>query len=582
MAAATIERKLAAIISADVVDWSRLMDEEEAGTLAALKRHREELIDPKIAAYGGCIVGTAGDALLIEYPSAVDAVGCSIDIQCAMTERNADLPEERRMAFRVGINIGEVIVDGVNIAARIKGICQPGGICMSGKVHDEVQGKLDAAFEDLGEKNFKSIARPIPVYALTPADDAPAQVGGRADALALPSKPSIAVLPFDNMSDDQEQGNFADGIADDILTGLSCFHDLFVTARNFSFTYKGAAVDIKQVGRELGVRYVLEGGVRKAGNRVRITAQLIEAESGNHLWAEKYDGELADIFDLQDEITASVVGVIQPTVFLAEIERAKRKRTENMDAYDLLLRGWSAFFRLTSESLAAARVNAQAALATDPIYAPASTLVAWVNFGEFIWGWSADPGATLTQARQAADEAIMRDESDANAHAALSYCHLVARNFDQALAAANRAIDLNPNLAMGHFARCGVNGFTGVGEAGLKDIYTALRLSPRDPFRFGFLNVKIICHIAMRDHEAGLEAASQLVTLRPDYIFGPSNMAVCCAHLGRIEQAQRALEETVRVLPAFDRAFIDAAWPWQTDEDMAHLIEGLRLAGWEG
>jgi len=580
---------LAAIVSADVVGWSRLMGEDEAGTLAAPKRHREALIDPKIAEYGGRVVGTAGDALLIEYPSAVDAVGCSRDIQQAMVARNADEPEDRRMTFRVGINIGEVIVDGddiigdgVNIAARIQGICQPGGICLSGKVHDEVKGKLDAAFEDLGARSFKNIAQPLPVFALDMAGAAPApSMGGESD-LALPAKPSIAVLPFDNMSGDPEQDYFADGIADDILTDLARFRDLFVTARNSSFTYKGGGVDIKQVGRELGVRYVLEGGVRKAGNRVRINAQLIEAESGSHLWAEKYDGNLEDIFDLQDEITASVVGVIQPTVFLAEIERAKRKRTENLNAHDHQLRGWSAFFRLTPDGLSTARDEARAALLVDPNYAAANTLAAWANFWEFLLGWSADPSEALMRARKAANEAIMLDDGDANAHVVLSHCHLLARNFDQSRATVNRAIDLNPNMVICLFARGSLNGFTGAGKEGLEDIQNAMRLSPRDPFRWSFLNIEIICHIALRDHEAGRKAASELIALRPDYILGHANMAICCGHLSETEQAERAFKETIRLQPAFDRDYIEAVWPWQKQEDMEHIIEGFRLAGREG
>jgi TolB-like protein/class 3 adenylate cyclase len=307
-------RKLAAIIAADVVGYSRLMGIDEAATLAVLKTHRRELIDPKIAEHQGRIVKTTGDGLLIEFPSVIEAVQCAVEVQRAMQDRNKDIPADRRIEFRVGINLGDIIIDGddiygdgVNVAARLEAIAEAHGICVSGVVHDQVRDKLDLAFEDLGQRQLKNIVRPVHVFRIA----APA-IGLRTPpakpALALPDKPSIAVLPFTNMSGDPEQDYFADGMVDDIITALSHFKALFVIARNSSFTYKGRAVDVKQIGRELGVRYVLEGSVRKAANRVRITGQLVDTATGAHLWAERFDGGLGDIFDLQDRVTESVVG----------------------------------------------------------------------------------------------------------------------------------------------------------------------------------------------------------------------------------------------------------------------------------
>ena len=355
MANARVERRLAAILAADVVGYSRLMGADEEGTLAALKSHQRELFDPKIAEHRGRIVKTTGDGALVEFASAVDAVRCAVDIQRAMAQRGVSVSDDRRITFRIGINVGDVITDegdlfgdGVNIAARIEAIAEPGGVSMSEDAYRQIEGKIDAAFEYAGQQQLKNIAKPIRIYRLRLDADA------QPPALALPDKPSIAVLPFDNMSDDPDQEYFADGMAEDIITALSRCAWLFVIARNSSFTYKGRAVDIRQVGRELGVRYVLEGSVRRGGNRVRFTAQLIEATSGTHIWADRIDGELSDIFALQDHITEKVIGSIEPNLQLAEIARLKHKHTPNLDAYDLLLRAQQLEYEFTEQSLTAA------------------------------------------------------------------------------------------------------------------------------------------------------------------------------------------------------------------------------------
>ena len=344
----TQTRRLAAILAADVAGYSRLIGADEEGTLNRLRAIRAEIIDPKIIEHRGRIVKTTGDGLLVEFSSVVDALRCATEWQTGMTERNASAPDDNRIEFRIGVHQGDIVVedgdilgDGVNVAARLEGLAEPGGICLSARVQEDVAGRLDLTFDDIGEQSLKNIARPVRVYrvGIATAENRPKVTPTESRvALTLPDKPSIAVLPFQNMSGDPEQEYFADGMVEEIITALSRIRWLFVIARNSTFTYKGQGVDVKQVGRELGVRYVLEGSVRKAGGRVRITGQLINAITGTHIWANRFDGSLADVFDLQDQIATSVAGVIEPTLRQAEIERARRKRPDSLDAYDLYLR----------------------------------------------------------------------------------------------------------------------------------------------------------------------------------------------------------------------------------------------------
>jgi adenylate cyclase len=376
-----VERRLAAILAADVAGYSRLMGEDEAGTLARLRIHRRELIDPKVADHKGRVVKTTGDGILIEFPSVVEAVACAVAMQRGMAERNVSVPENQRIVFRVGVNLGDIIVedgdihgDGVNVAARLEGLAEPGGICVSATVHDQVRDKLDLVFDDMGEQTLKNIARALRVYrvrlaeAETTLSASPTEI---TRSLALPDKPSIAVLPFQNMSGDPEQEYFADGMVEEVITALSRIRWLFVIARNSTFTYKGQAVDVKQVGRELGVRYVLEGSVRKGGNRVRISAQLIEAETGTHLWADRFDGLLEDVFELQDQVALSVAGVIEPALQAAENRRSAERPTKDLTAYDLYLRAVAVFFPITKERIFEALGLLERAIAIDPRYGPA-------------------------------------------------------------------------------------------------------------------------------------------------------------------------------------------------------------------
>ncbi len=584
------KRKLTVILSADVKGYSRLMGEDEAGTLATLKRHREELIDPKIEEYGGRIVSTAGDSLLVEYPSAVDAIRCSVDIQEAMGERNADLPDDKKMLFRVGVNLGEVIIDGndvfgdgVNIAARLQTLAEPGSVYVSGKVHDEVGRKLDMKFDDLGEQTVKNIAQPIRVYAVSALSSEQDTTKVESDALPLPSKPSIAVLPFANMSGAPEQEYFCDGIADEIITGLSQHRDLFVIARNSSFTFKGSAVDIKSVGRELGVRYVLEGGLQKAGQRLRVLAQLIDTKTGNHIWAERYDGTLEDVFDLQDEITARVVGSIQPTVFLAEIERVRRKHPENLNAYEMCMRGWAHEVELDQQNLVQARQCFLKAIELDNRLPRAYTGLAGVSLFESVFGWSANPRQSMADAKHAAQRAVTIDEGDAEAHTWLSHSFLFFDGrLDLALAEAERAVELSPNNAMARNIRSVAYCFDGRPEEGVVEARMALRLSPRDWCRVIFLHHLALSQYMARDYSAAAETATKVVALKPDYPYGHWHLAGSCAQLGQVDHARAALGELMRLIPGLDREFVVSVAPYRNPADLEHVIDGLRKAGWEG
>jgi adenylate cyclase len=474
---ARVERRLAAILAADVAGYSRLMGEDEEGTLAGLKAIRRELGDPKIAEHRGRIVKTTGDGLLVEFHSVVDAVRCAVEVQRAMVDRNAGVPAERRIEFRFGIHQGDIIVedgdifgDGVNLAARLEGLAEPGGICVSGRVHADVAGKVDVAFDDLGEQSLKNITRPLRVYrarlGAVLATNTPAA------ALALPDKPSIAVLPFANMSGDPEQEYFADGMVEEIITALSKVRWFFVIARNSSFTYKGRAVDVKQVGRELGVRYVLEGSVRKGGDRVRITAQLVQAETGNHIWAERYDRELADIFAVQDDITERVVATIEPELYAAERFRSERKPPESLDAWECVIRALSYVSQGTLDGNAQAEALCRRAVLITPRYSQARSLLAWV----LLRGYRPRLQEALTEATTA----LSVDERDAWAHLTHGIALWRMRRHDEAERAFRRALDLNPNFALAlAFLGCPL-ATRGADEEAIRSAERALRLSPAD------------------------------------------------------------------------------------------------------
>ena len=581
-----VARKLTAILSMDVVGYSRLMGADEAGTLSALKAHRKELIEPEIAEHHGRIVGTAGDSVLVEFASVVDAVECAVDVQMGMAGRNAKVPEERRMEFRAGINLGDVIVEGddiygegVNVAARLQALAEPGGVSVSGKVYDEVKNKVDLGYEYLGEQKVKNIAEPVRTYRV---QIAPKGLGSALQsAPPLPDKPSIAVLPFENMSGDPEQEYFVDGIAEDIITELSRYRWLFVIARNTSFTFKGRAVDVKDVARELGVRYVMEGSVRKAGERVRISAQLIDATTGSHIWAERYDRDLADVFQVQDEITERVVGAIQPELISAEVRRAQRKPPENLDAWDYAVRGRWHVLRLAKEDNGEAQRLLSKALDLDHNCVPALAFLAYSYFVDVLFGWSEAPGDSLSKGKDLAQRAGNLDADDPWVQCALGLSQFVSKAPDKAIAHYEKAIDLNPSFALG-YGYLGLQlAFAGQPEAAIEAGNNAIRLSPRDPELFHFLVAIATAHFVAGRYEEAVAWARKSILERPQ-VPGPQRLlSTSLAHLGRIAEAKEVLEGVLRITPHLTATAIRNAIHFKNSADLDRYLDGLAKAGLE-
>jgi class 3 adenylate cyclase/TolB-like protein len=582
-----VERRLAAILAADVVGCSRLMGSDEAGTLARLKSHRRELIDPSIAEYKGRIVKTTGDGILIELPSVVEAVACAVTVQSGMAERNAVTPEEQRIVFRVGINLGDIIIDGddihgngVNIAARLEAISEPGGICISGIVHDQVRDKLDLAFQDMGKQALKNIARPLRVYRVrlanieTTPEIAPDET---APPLALPDKPSIAVLPFANMSDDPEQEYFADGMVEEIITALSRIRWLFVIARNSSFTYKGKAVDVKQVARELGVRYVLEGSVRKAGGRVRITAQLIEAETGAHLWADRFDGSLEDVFDLQDQVAISAAGVIEPALEADEIRRSGRRPTNDLTAYDLYLRALPVLYAFPSkERVLAALAPLEEAISRDPYYGPALALAA-VGYAR-LFDWREAPEINRRKGIERAQQALQAvgDNPDVLANAAFALSFL-GEDIGTQIELVERALALNPSFARGWFLSAPLRVWAGEPALAIEHIEKMLRLNPRASGSGNYFWVLGIANFFLRRFETAAALMLKAVQQTPAWPCPIAPRRVLCPD-GKARRGARGDREAARV-DFGDRAAAAAVPQSRTS---GALPVGPALGGWRG
>ena len=588
------QRRLAAIVSADVVGYSLLMGRDDSATLAALKTHRRELIDPKIAEYGGRIVKTTGDGLLLEFPSVVDAVRCTVDVQRGMAERNAGVPPEQRIDFRVGINVGEIIIenddifgDGVNVSARLQELAEPGGICVSGRVHEDAHGKLDVAFEEAGERQLKNIARPVRVHRILLGERA-----GRSELatgtstkppLALPDKPSIAVLPFNNMSADPEQEYFADGIVEDIITALSRVHWLFVIARNSSFTYKGRAVDVKQVGRELGVRYVLEGSVRKAANRVRITGQLINASTGMHLWADRFEGGLEDIFDLQDQVTTSVVGTIAPKLEQAEIVRAKHKPTESLDAYDYYLRGIAsihAVFGGTKEAVSEALRLFYGAIELDRDFASAYGMAAWCYVLRKNYGWMTDDAQEIAEVERLARQAarLAKDDAVALYTGGFALARIVGY-LDAGAALIDRSLSLDPNLAAAWHLSGWVRIYLGEPELAIEHMSRAMRLNPLDPLIFGMQNGTAAAHFLASRYDEASSWAEKALRAHSNYLPAMRMAAASHALAGRLAEAQKAMARMRQIDPELRGSNLTDLVPFRGPEDFARYAEGLQRAG---
>ena len=576
MAEARVERRLAAILAADVAGYSRLMGVDEEGTLAALKADRREIIDPKIAEHRGRIVKTTGDGALVEFASAVDAVRCAMEIQRAMAERHAAVPEDRRIEFRIGINVGDIIIDegdiygdGVNIAARVETLASPGAICLSENAYQQMKGKLTLDVSDMGEQQLKNIAQPVRVYRVR-LDGATATV-----APTLPDKPSIAVLPFANMSGDPEQEYFADGISEDIITGLSKLRWFFVIARNSSFTYKGNAVDVKRVARELGVRYVLEGSVRKGGNRVRITAQLIDAATNNHIWADRYDGELTDVFALQDEITKKVVAAIEPRLLEAEGIRSQNRSPDDLGAWEMAIQANSLFWRLTKTENEAAIALLKRAVERYPDYAPAHSMLAFMMLVSGHLGWSVEEQAAALAARAAA-----LDDNDPWAHLALGYAAFVRRQTSVATAEFRRAIALNPNFAAAYGYLGWALAFDGQSDQAIAHLEEAIRMSPHDPQNAVFNAGFAAAHYLAGRYAKAVEYSSTALQQRSAFTAGYRIHCASLAQNGQSDEARAVLARLKELQPDVSIAWIKQNVPYQPGP-MAKFLEGMRKAGLE-
>jgi adenylate cyclase len=581
-----MERRLAAILAADVVGYTRLMGADESGTLQRLKAQREDVLEPLIAAHRGRIVKLMGDGLLVEFGSIVDAVVCAVAWQEAVAEKEADRAEATRLRFRIGINLGDVIVDGddiygdgVNVAARLEGLAEPAGICLSGDAFRQVRGKTEAQFEDLGEREVKNVAEPLRVYRIAGDGPTAASVPPTAETLALPDKPSIAILPFTNMSGDPEQEYFADGVSEDIITALSRIRWFFVIARNSSFAYKGQATDVKQVAQELGIRYVLEGSVRKGGNRVRITAQLADGTTGNQVWARRYDRELADIFDLQDEITETIVGAIEPELGKAERERAKSKRPDNLDAWDLYQRGMSHLYRYTKVDLAEAQGLFRSAVELDPNQGPAYSGLAEAYYYEVVYGFADSVADNRERAIEPARRAVALDAEDAGARCTLGRIHYLRREHGPAIMELEAALELNPSLALAHYGLGAALVFSGRASESFPHLETAIRLSPHDPNMGSFLVRSADAKYFMRDYEDAVAWAVKALR-QPNFQW--SRYAVLLAalgQLGRVDEAKRHLQDLLGHRPDFTVSFVRDTHLFGNSEDFDHYLDGLRKAG---
>ena len=571
------QRRLAAIVSADVAGYSRLMGGDESGTLAALKAVRREIVDPYISAHGGRIVKTTGDGLLLEFPSVVDAMRCVVEVQTAMAAHGGDI------VFRIGVNLGDIIIDGddifgdgVNIAARLQEIATPGGVCVSSRVHDDARDRLEALFEDGGAQSLKNIARPVQVWRWSPGPPAPIV----SPALALPDKPSIAVLPFQNMSGDPEQDYFADGMVEDIITALSRFTSLFVIARNSSFTYKGRAVDIKQVGRELGVRYVLEGSVRKAASRVRITGQLIDSETGAHLWADRFDGSLENVFELQDQVTASVAGAVGARVDEVEIERARRKPVENLGAYDCFLRGMAKFHELLPESVEQARTLFYRAIELEPEFVPPYAVVTRCHINRKITGRVVDKDADMIEVRRLATHVAAAGRNDALSLTWAGYA-LVSVCGDHAGGGAmmDQALSLNPNLAACWLTRAALSLYQGNHEAAIEESARALRLNPIG-FDANFIEgIAAAAHFLIGRYDETLLWSARILARRPWAIVGLQAQAAAYALTGNLDAARKAMTALLQAQPTMTVASQRDVHPYLRPQDLAKWLDAFRLAG---
>ena len=579
------QRRLTTIVAADIVGFSRLVGIDEEATLAAQRDHRSELIEPLLVEHHGRIANTAGDSFLFEFRSAVEAVRCSVAVQDGMAERNRNIAADRRIEYRIGINVGDVVADGddllgdgVNIAARLENICTPGGIILSDDAYRQVRDRLDIAWEDGGEHKVKNIARPVQVWRWgeTAKVNATALTGA---PLPLPDKPSIAVLPFDNMSGDPEQEYFSDGLTEDIITGLSRMRWLMVIARNTTFAYKGQAGDVSKVGKELGVRYVLEGSVRRGGDQVRITAQLIEARTGSHIWAERYDRKLTDIFALQDEITETIISTINPELTLAEINVAKHKRAENLDSWDLYLRALPLIYQMELEANERAIELLEKAVVLDTGFSTGHAWLSWCHTQTAIFGRRNFASDALASAQAEARKALDLNSDNPLAYVALAWFYIITSRAEESVAAAVRALELDPNFAMAQGSMALALAAYGEADAAIDAANKALRGSPRDPLRWAWFQAIANAHFAAGRYGEAYDFATQTARLKPGWLGCHLVMAASAAHLDRMDEAHAAMQIAHQIQPRLTQRGMRKSAIFNAPDVAAAYASGLAKAG---
>lgn len=569
--------RLSAVLMADIAGYTKLIEKDTAGTVEAWTTARSETIDPTILSFDGRIVKHTGDGFLAEFGNVQSAVECAMAMQEGL--------KASRLRFRIGIGLGDIVDDGqdihgegVNVAARIEAMAEPGGICISGIAYEAVRNRVEAVFDDLGEHTVKHVSAPVRVYGVARSECTTA-TPPQAVGPALPDKPSIAVLPFQNMSADPEQEYFADGIVEDIITELSRNRFLFVIARNSSFTFKGRTVDVKQVGRKLGVRYVLEGSVRKAGSRVRITGQLIDTSRGAHLWANRFDGQIAEIFDLQDQVTQSVVASIAPQLELAEIERSKRKPTEDLDAYDYYLRGMAAFHRFTRESNQEALSMFTRACDNDPEFAAAYGMAARTYAQRAGFGWVSDYARVGEAAKDLARKALALGGDDATALGGAGFALVLFGETIDGDAVLDRALDLNPNLAWIRHTSGFAKALAGAPEQAVERATHAMRLSPQDPQQFAMQATVALGHFLLENYDEACACGEAALRTRANFLFAAAVMAASAAMSGRSDEAARAMLRVREINPELARSTLGNWLRFHRREDADQWEEALRRAG---
>jgi len=579
-------RRLAAIVAADIAGYSRLMGANEDETVRDLKAHQAVLL-PMVVTFEGRIIDTAGDGILAEFASVVQAVRFALEMQSLMAARNNERSPERRMDFRIGINFGDVVSDGtriygdgINIAARLESLADPGGICLSARVHEEVSGKLDADWDSMGEQQLKNIARSVRVYRWVAPGTGSARRGAGPVSVNASEKPTVAVMPFVNMSGEADQDYFVDGMTEDIITALSYWRWFPVIARNSTFAYKGKPAKVTDIGRELGARYVLEGSIRKAGARVRVNAQLADSVSGHQIWARRYDRELSDVFELQDELTAQLVAAIEPELARAEEHRALRKKPNSLSAWDLSLRALSQQSRFTRQGHAEAQELLSEAVRLDPMSSYALSTMALCRYHQSIFGWVEDRARAFDEVFSAATQAVELDDGDYLGHAMLGISWLWSRGqHDAGVTELERAVSLNPSAAFAHHLLACVLEFSGRSSEAIDHLHMVMRLDPHYRFKSYALSDLALSHLSLQQFEEGLAHADQALRTLSSNVRALQRRVACLGHLGRVEEGRAALQTLRQLQPDFSMSYLRATYPFKRSEQWELLMRGLEPLG---